>query len=86
MAASRQFWFEHHVENGQQLARCGDQSHLGRFPGRAQAQIKQLEHGVAAHGGDGGNVKHPAQSRATAIDLALTTKPSAVAGGATGSR
>ena len=38
----RGFGFEHGVENRQQLARHRDQSHLGRFPGNAQAQIEEL--------------------------------------------
>ena len=75
----RGFGFEHGIENRQQPARGRDERHFGRFPGRTQAQIEGLEHGVAAHGGDGGNVKHSAQVRTAAIDLALTTKRPTVA-------
>ncbi len=61
--ASRGAWwppvslgFEHHVEDGEQLAHRGDQRHLGWLARGAQPQVEGPQHWIAAHCADRGDV------------------------------
>jgi hypothetical protein len=58
---------------------CGDQRHLGRFTGRAQAQIERPRHGIAPHRRHRGQIQDPAQPFTATLDFTLPAQRATVA-------